>query len=210
MAENTDYQVLVWKRNEHYYGGISELGILESNDDIQSLWRQIEERKQELVRKFADAGISDELPPPQKGVKRFFAHPLTSAVAARGGVPSMQGGLMPTGLRVYVVKALVVVVGVMACFFIASQYLEAAVHKLTAKKIVVRQIIEDYAGSLDTLPVAKRESLHRSLQAIASNLRPFVKDLRPLLNEWSSSGCSDSCPEKGIRAGTTPDQSKRR
>jgi hypothetical protein len=93
---------------------------------------------------------------------------------------------------------------------VASQYLEAAVHTLTSKRIVVREVLQDFAANLETLPEVKRESLHRSLQVIASNLRPFVQDLRPLLSESSSSACGDSCGGKSVDAEKAPGQGRGR
>ena len=52
-----------------------------------------------------------------------------------------------------------------------DQYLEAAVSKLTSKRII--DWLQIFASQ--TLPEVKRESLHRSLQVITSNLRPLCK-----------------------------------
>ncbi len=197
MNDRADYQVLVWERDGKYYGGIRELGILETNADIALLWGQIEQRKQELIRKFVEGGIEDELPPPLTTKKMWGRY---QSVALEDD-PSVDGrARRGIGVRRYLAKAVVAVAGVLVCMLVASQYLEAAVHKLTSKRIVVREVLQDFATNLETLPEVKRESLHRSLQVIASNLRPFVQDLRPLLNESSSSACSDSCGGKSLEA----------
>lgn len=208
MNDRADYQVLVWERDGKYYGGIRELGILETSTDIAVLWGQIEERKQELIRKFVEGGIEDELPPPlatKNTWARYRSVTREDAPDADAG-----GGIGGNGVRSYVAKAVIAVTGILVCTLVASQYLEAAVHKLTSKRIVVREVLQDFAANLETLPEVKRESLHRSLQVIASNLRPFVQDLRPLLSDSSSSPCSDSCGGQSLGAVKAPGQGRGR
>lgn len=210
MNDRADYQVLVWERDGKYYGGIRELGILETNTDIALLWRQIEERKQELIRKFVEGGIEDELPPPLTTRKVWGRYQSVTREADTDVDGRSNRGIGGSGIHSYVAKAAVAVVGVLVCMLVASQYLEAAVHTLTSKRIVVREVLQDFAANLETLPEVKRESLHRSLQVIASNLRPFVQDLRPLLSESSSSACGDSCVGKSVDAEKAPGQGRGR
>ncbi len=210
MNDKVEYRVLVWARDDKYFGGIQELGILETSNDLAALWRQIQDRKQELIRKFVDGGIADELPPPLAEKKTFFGSQLLKEEDSRVFAATSNRGSGGEAIRTYVAKTVIAVSGALVCLFVASQYLEAAVYKLTSKRIVVREVIENYAASLETLPEVKRESLHRSLQTIASNMRPFVKDLRPLLNEWSASACSESCGGKPGEVANAPDHKSRR
>ena len=149
MNDRVDYQVLVWERGGKYYGGIRELGILETNADIALLWGQIEERKHELIRKFVEGGIEAELPPPLTTKKIWGRYQLVT----REDDPDVDGRAgRGIGVRSYVAKAVVAVTGVLVCMLVASQYLEAAVHKLTSKRIVVREVLQDFAANLETLP----------------------------------------------------------
>jgi hypothetical protein len=198
--------VLVWKRNDKFFGGIRELGILESSRDITALWHQVDERKQEIIKKFVEGGIEDELPPPIKNAGSFPGFHVLGG-KDNSGSQGRQHSRGDGGIHVIVVKMLVVTAGVLLCLFAASQFLEATVLKLTSRKMLL-QTIQSYASSLEALPEEKRQEVHHLLQTIVTSLRPFARDIQPLLSDLSTSNCGDRLSENALAAEKAPGQKK--
>lgn len=174
MALQNNYTILVWKRGEVFYGRIRELGILESASDLPSLWDLIESRRQEIVRRFNEAGIHEEIP-----------GPLSSDLLVRG---SASHNVLKKSMSIgSVVIVCLLVLGVTLWF--AGKRVVEKIERLSVKHILF-QHVQSLSTRLKSFSNEEQEVLHQSLRTIAKEGRPFVEDIKPLLEEIFSDQCS--------------------
>ncbi len=195
MKDGSDYQMRIWQRGGHFYGEINELGILESGGDASTVWKKVQQRKTEILTRFTEAGIENELPSP---TRRSLGFSNSTVWLDRGGHAGP--ALRPLGwlgeLETFAIKLVLAVGGVLFCLWMVKHYVDETLHKFTGKKIVLREVIQDFATGLESMPEEKREALHRALQGITTAVRPFAKDLAPLLSDISAPDCQDQLATK--------------
>ena len=171
-----DYTVLVWKKEEIFYGKIKELGIFESANDVVSLWELLEERKEEIIQRFCDAGIQDEIPVPlasqPQAKNRSSRYVLTNSIYI--------------GL---VVVACLLFLGVV--LLSVGKRVSGKLDSLSVKHMVFQQV-QGLASRLNSFSDTEQEILHESLQTISEKGRPFVRDINPLIKEFFSDTCAAS------------------
>lgn len=93
-------------------------------------------------------------------------------------------------LRLFTIKVLIVA-GILSTFFsVAAVVANAAARSLLAQFSYPPSLVTVTAGKIELMNPSSRAALHQSLASLATQLRPFLDDLRPLF------GGSDTCAPK--------------
>ena len=179
MTPLTDYQLIVWKKEGKFFGRVRELGILESAGSLPDLWDQVESKKREIIEHFKESGAEVEIPTP------IHLEEKTTVQDSHRVLPRWMGFV---GIFI---ASIIVIVSFLWSF-------KAIILDQVGLTSIILKRLDNLATHLDTMPSEKREQLHRSLQIIAREGRPFVQDIKPLLEELSLSECSKEKPVRQV------------
>jgi hypothetical protein len=176
LESNIDYEVILLRKGGKIYGRIPELAIIEVAEDVNALLMRIDERKKELIDRFNEAGLEDEIPMPESGEREAFERDTYR----------------------FLIRAIVVTCAVIVSLYVlGAQLHEAGSHFVRSIKDEINfpGTLEELAGNLENMPKEKREKLHKTLQEVTEQLNPFVQDVRPLLENSGGAECAGHARE---------------
>jgi hypothetical protein len=168
MHADPSHRAVIWRREEQYFGQIPELGILEQDADLATLWGKLELQTAQVRARFQEAGIAQEFPGPR---------PVDVVTVDR-----------PT--RRFLVRTAGVTAAILLCIWaLGGQLYLATGHlaKSLGREFSTRNVIQRWVAGLEGMPEDKRAESRERLRALALALRPYAEELRPLFADLGAS-----------------------
>lgn len=159
-----DYEATLKTKKGKYYFYIRELHIPASGDTLDSAYKELMRKKDELIKELEETDSLDELP-----------HPVSKA-SAKHGFDLKNFGM-------FSLKTLIVglVCGIILAF--AGNKLNTVVSKIGSVNpgnILEQELYRAVDHEID--PVRQKKII-KSIRAIVKRLKPFVDEIRPLFSD---------------------------
>jgi len=159
-----DYEVTLKTRKGKYYFYIRELQIPASGDTLDSAYKELMRKKDELIKELEETDSLDELPQPVSK-------------------PSAKQGFDLKNLGMFSLKTLIVglICGIILTF--AGIELNTVVSKIGVMNPGNKLEEELYRAVDHEISPERQEKIIKSIRVIVKRLKPFVDEIKPLFSD---------------------------
>lgn len=156
--EVEEYPILLWKRDPLFVGVIKELSIMESAQDLKTLYEKIEARKNQVLLAFQEAHLDHLLKPKEqkKEKKSLWVYFLTLII-----------------VMTFLTAPLLSMAKPIASFATKFTNLFADVTEMPLSQHI---IVLNH--KLQSMPEERKAEVQEALRSIVKQLRPYIKELK--------------------------------
>ena len=214
-----NYEVIVSVKNEKYFCRFPELNLIAKGNDLESSYQELMKKKEELIKEVVEFQGDDELVPPSTTWSREGGRQWGSSVAGNGLMGFLvRAGI--SGLMALVILYITTqTIGeeirdvVDSSVTKSSSQLESTLNSTlsTVDKSIMKMVTNIRTEIEDSIPThpgrnieselyravdhpidpEREEKIVNSIRVIVNRLKPFAKELRPLLEEFGLAGKKD-------------------
>ena len=174
-----NYEVIVSVKNEKYFCRIPELSLLGKGNDLESSYQELMKKKEEFIKEIEEYQCEDDFIPP-------------STTWFREGRGQLGPSLTKYSLMDFLIKAGIVGLMVLIIVSIASNTISGGIRNAInveeglvriGRDIRLKIKNELYKGVDHPIDAEREERIIKNIRVVVNRWKPFVKELRPLLEE---------------------------